>query len=367
MRMGNAWWIGVAFSWGCGGASDSGGPMDAGPFTGAAMSTSGGSADDDGDADGDGESDGDDTDDGIPMPDAGGGADPDLPWSVTGRCHEAPPAGATAPPPPPIYSGGVCPALTPGYVTNFLSGGRQREFAFVVPSDYDPAGTYPLVLMWYHLSGDAMAFVSQLGAQTLADAGQAIIVVPQATGDFEFVWPSTPLDNGQSAVDLAMFDDVLACVAEQYAVNTSCVSSVGVSAGGLWTAFLGQHRGQYLASNLVVSGGYPNEFAGAWWPWQTSPHKFASAVIWGGPNDMLGIDFHEASLNYIDHVRGDGHFVMECEHTGGHGIPPVDANSMADPIAAVVEFIVDHPYWQEGTSLLQTEGMPAHWPSYCHL
>jgi hypothetical protein len=309
----------------------------------------------------------DDDDDGPAVPlDAGAGPPPD-PSTITGRCHEPDPPGAVVPPPVPTYSGGVCPAIAPGYVTGFLSQGRAREFALVVPSNYDPEGTYPLVFMWYHLSGDAMEFVAQIGAQTLADTAQAIFVVPQATGDFEFVWPSTPLDNGQAAVDLGFFDDLLACVSAQYAANPSCVASAGVSAGGLWTAFLGQRRGQYLASNLVISGGYPQEFAGTWWGWQPSPHRFASAVIWGGPTDKLGIDFHAASLNYLDHVRGDGHFVMTCEHTGGHGLPPLDDDGAGDPITAIVEFVVDHPYWQDGTSWLEDEGIPAHWPSYCSL
>jgi hypothetical protein len=361
-----SWCVTWGLAIGCGGeaSEDPFGPVvqptvpDGGDASGG-LDTGVDDADTDGTADDDAGSDGDPMMPMMPMM-------PTVP-TITGRCHEAPPAGAVSPPPPPVYSGGACPMLEPGYVTGFTSQGRARELALVVPTDYDDARIYPLVFMWYHLSGDAMSFVDTLGAQAIADSAQAILVVPQATGDFEFVWPDTPLDVGQSAVDLGLFDDALACLSAQYSVNPSCVSSLGVSAGGLWTAYLGQQRGQYLASNLVVSGGYPTEFGSAWWSWTPSPHKFASLVIWGGPSDQLGIDFHAASTNYITHVRGDGHFVLECEHTGGHGLPPVDPSGASDAIAAVAEFIVDHPYWQEGTSLLQTEGIPAHWPGYCHL
>lgn len=322
---------------------------------------------------GEGEGTGDAGDDGQPPPsdetgDEGGtDAGDDGPPMQIGLCHTEPPPGAKMPPPPPAYSGGVCPVIEPGYATGFLSQGKSREFAFVVPSDYDPSRSYPLVFAWYHLTGNAMDFVGTLGAQALADKTQMMLVVPQDTGDFQFVWPDTPLDNGQAEVDLGLFDDLLACLSEQYAVNPSCVASAGVSAGGLWTAFLGQRRGQYLASNLAFSGGYPTEFGAAWWAWMTSPHRFASLVLWGGPSDELGINFHEASLRYIDALKGDGHVLVQCEHSGGHGVPPPEPGQTEPPFAVIFEFILDHPYWLDGTSPLQTEGIPPHWPSYCEM
>ncbi len=300
--------------------------------------------------------------------DSDGGSDdgpPDAPTAPFGRCAEAPPPGASVAPPPPAYSGGVCPGLEPGYNTNFLSQGRQRELALVIPSSYDPAHRYPLVFVWYHLTGNAMDFTDILGAQALADAMQMIFVVPQDTGDFEFVWPDTPLDVAQSQVDLGMFDDVYACLSQQYSINAACVSSAGVSAGGLWTAYLGQQRGQYLASNLAFSGGYPTELGGAWWPWSSSPHTFASLVLWGGPTDQLILDFHAASLNYIDHLRGDGHMVVTCEHTGGHGVPVPDQAGDPPPFEAIFDFILDHPYWDPGGSPYQDSGLPDSFPSYC--
>lgn len=353
---------------GCGDASGED-PFTQPPGTaadaGVAEDDTGGPAPQDDEGTGDAPSD-DGTDASDPPTDDTGTDAGELPPEPFGLCHtEQPPAGAPIPPPPPAYSGGVCPAIAPGYVTNFLSQGRQREFAFVVPSDYDPARTYPLVFAWYHLSGNAMDFVSTIGAQTLADQTQMMLVVPQATGDFQFVWPDTPLDNGEAQVDLGFFDDLLACVSEQYAVNASCVASAGVSAGGLWTAFLGQRRGQYLASNLAFSGGYPTEFGAAWWPWMTSPHRFASLVLWGGPSDELGLNFHEASLRYIDELKGDNHFLVRCEHSGGHGAPPPEPGETEPPFAVIFEFILDHPYWLDGTSPLQAEGIPPHWPSYC--
>lgn len=277
-----------------------------------------------------------------------------------GLCAMDPPGGSPVPPAAPAYSGGACPMLMPGYNTGFMAGGRTREFALIVPSDVDDTGTYPLLFAWYHISGNAMDFVDDIQAQSLADAARGIIVIPQDSGMFDAKWPDTPLDIGQSDVDLSFFDDLYACISQQYAINTNCVSSLGVSAGGLWTSYLGTVRGQYFASDLTVSGGHPSEIVGPWWPWN-SPRKFAALVMWGGPTDMLGIDFNAASLNLVNDYTGSQHFVLRCEHTNGHGFPPPGDG---DPFATAMHFVRNHPFWLNGDSPLHM-GLPAFYPSYC--
>jgi hypothetical protein len=168
-------------------------------------------------------------------------------------------------------------------------------------------------------------------------------------------------------VDLGLFDDIYACVSEKFSINRNCVSSLGVSAGGLWTSFLGQRRGQYLASNLVASGGHPIEFGGAWWGWQSSPHKFAGLVLWGGPADQLGIDFNQASLHYMSELHGDNHFVLRCEHDGGHGLPPnIDPNDPAS-FDSLFHFMLNNPYWTAENSPLLASGLPEFYPDFCEV
>ena len=348
---------------------------DEDPFGGSPSPSSAGQVGDTGEMD-DGE-DPTDSDDGAssdggmdPAGDGGPAADggmDDPPPEPTGLCHQEPPAGAPNPPAPKAYSGGSCPAIEPGYNTGFSSDGRNREFMFIAPSDHDPSRTYPLVFAWYHISGNAMDFVEYIDVQALADERQMLIVVPQDSGMFQATWPMTPLDNDQAHVDLVFFDDLLSCISEQFSVNANCVASAGVSAGGLWTSFLGQRRGKWLSSNLVFSGGYPTEFGQYWWGWQKSPHTFASLVLWGGPSDQLGINFHEASLNYKSHLNGDGHYIVSCQHDNGHGAPPPEPGETDPPIGALFDFVLDHPYWYEATSPYVTEGPPDDLPSYCSL
>jgi len=314
--------------------------------------------DDDGDT---GVDDGADSGDAGDSATSGGDTDPTAgePFDH-GLCGEPAPMGSPVPPQPPGYSAGACPMLQPGYNVGFTAGGLTREFALIVPNAVDDTGTYPLVFAWYHISGDAMDFVNDIDAQALADAGRAIIVIPQDSGMFETVWPDTPLDIAQSDVDLAMFDDLYACISQQFPINTNCVGSLGVSAGGLWTSYLGTKRGEYLASNVTVSGGHPSEFVGPWWPW-TSPRKFAALVMWGGPSDVLGIDFHAASLNLVADYTGSDHFLLRCEHGGGHGVPPAGDG---DPLQMALHFMRNHPFWLDGASPLDM-GLPAFYPSYC--
>lgn len=369
--VGIATWLGASSTIACAGdESDAEGSFSA---TAPTQPTTVGDSGDDGLTDDDGESGLDDDDGGSGVDDAdatdagdddpsgtdGDTTDGGVPFEP-GLCGEAPPMGAPVPPGPPGYSGGACPAFVPGYNVGFTAGGLTREFALIVPNDVDDTGTYPLVFAWYHISGNAMDFVNDIQGQALADAARAIIVIPQDTGMFETVWPDTPLDIGQSGVDLAMFDDLYACISQQYAINTNCVSSLGVSAGGLWTSYLGSVRGQHLASNLTISGGHPDEFVGPWWPWN-SPRKFAGLVMWGGPTDVLGIDFHAASQNLVGDYVGSNHFVLRCEHAGGHGVPPAGDG---DPLQTALHFVRNHPFWLDGASPLDM-GFPPFYPSYC--
>lgn len=350
----------------CGGGEDSGGDGDEASTVGAGASATAATLGDD--TDGGSEGDGGDTPASTTVPattgaDQGGSDDGtsggEVPFDA-GLCGEAVPDGSPVPPAPPAYSGGACPMLQPGYNTGFMAGGHSREFALIVPSDVDDTGTYPLLFAWYHISGNAMDFVNDIDAQALADESRAIIVIPQDSGMFQAKWPDTPLDIGQSGVDLALFDDLYACISQQYAINQQCVSSLGVSAGGLWTSYLGTVRGQYLASDLTISGGHPSEIVGPWWPWN-SPRPFATLVMWGGPTDMLGIDFNAASLNLLADYGGSGHFILRCEHTNGHGVPPAGDG---DPLRTAIHFVRNHPFWQDGDSPLDN-GLPSFYPSYC--
>lgn len=296
------------------------------------------------------------------------------------RCGAPAPEGAELPPPLPSYGGGACPAIVPGRNT-IRTGGVDRQFIVIVPSDFDPTTErLPIVFMWHWLQGDADGMVMHGQAQASADALRLIAVVPEKRGDlaisipfvgeFDPVWPY--LESASEArveQEAVFFDDMLACVAETFPVDESCVSTVGVSAGALWAAQLIQLRGERLASAIIMSGGIGPATSGIGSSlglevrgWTGAPHAMPILLGWGGPSDQCGLAFERASMNLEGEL--DRHFVMECVHNCGHTVPPVDP---AVGLRALYGFALDHPYWlRDGESrYLTLDALPTEVPDWC--
>src|SRR5262249_45510776 len=148
---------------------------------------------------------------------------------------QPPPPGAPKPPPPKAYSGGVCPTLVAGD-NAFLSMGNMREVKVAVPANLQPNEVLPVIFLWHWLKGSPQDFYDKGEVQTAVDTQRFLAVLPKSKGDLLFEWTFSIVDS-QARMDeeLAFFDDLQSCVSEQFNVNASCVSSVGVSAGALFT------------------------------------------------------------------------------------------------------------------------------------
>ncbi|MBX3269621.1 MAG: hypothetical protein KF729_05140 [Sandaracinaceae bacterium] len=315
------------------------------------------------------------TDAAAPSPDAGAidaGAPPpprDL------RCGDPAPDDAELPPPLPRYSGGACPTLAPGD-NELRSRGGLRRFTLVVPSDLAPGERAPLVVMWHHLGGSASSLYSHGQAQESADTLRFIAAIPEKKGDLEInlgfarfdpAWPY--LDTASDArveEEAVFFDDMIACIAEQYAIDESCISTAGVSAGALWSAQLMQQRAERLASVILLSGGIgpatTNGFVDVR-RWRGTSHAMPVLLGWGGPRDQCGLDFQRASRNLGAALTSAGHFVQECVHNCGHAAPPVDPDV---GLPLLWRFALDHPYWlRDGESPYLAAGVPERTPSWC--
>ena len=274
-------------------------------------------------------------------------------------CAMTPPAGSPTPPPTPTYAG-ACPGLVAGH-NLITSSGSTRDFRLVVPAGYDPSRSYPLFFLWHWLRGSADSFYSEGDVQSAADTQHFIAVIPEAKGDLSYTWPFTVIDSSSRInEDLQLFDDMLACVSAQYSINNACVTSVGVSAGALWTDQLAGARGQYLSSFISLSGGT----GGYVRPWSGSAHRMAALVLWGGPTDMCVVDMNAASLNLEAGLTAGGNFLVECVHNCGHSTPPIVGTPSL--LAPLWKFVLQHPYWlPAGTSPFQTTGLPSDFPEWC--
>jgi hypothetical protein len=292
---------------------------------------------------------------------------------------DTPPA-RTEPPPYPTYSGGKCPTLVYGSTSDtavnlhFASSGDDRQFRLLVPKSYDGTTPYPLMFAWHWLNASSGSFVSQGELESATEQMRFIAVLPDdlkgsdGKKTYQLDWPFAEAWGQEK--ELTFFDDLLACVDEQFKVDHHKVYGVGVSAGGLWVTYLSTTKHvQWLAAVESLSGGLGDEF-GVWkMDYAPQPNKFPALVLWGGPSDWLGLSFEEASMRYRDALIADGHFVVTCTHDKGHAMPPIpeptDGTTKFKPLW---EFMLDHPYGlPAGTSPWQKTGLPPDMPPWCEI
>jgi predicted esterase len=345
-----------------GSSGDGDGDGDATPGDGDGNPGDGDGTPGDGDGtpgDGDGDGDGSPGDgDGSPML-------PMLPL-----CGTEPPMGAQLAPELPTY-GGICPDLETGTEVTFASGGGDRSFIFVAPTDLQEDEVLPVMVMFHWLGGDANGFYEKAEVQYAADYYRFIALIPNGRDIDQFIpfkWPFSIADlDAFMEEDFQLFDDLLACAAEQYNVDKECVSAIGVSAGALFSAQLAGRHGDRLASFLSLSGGVGG-FVKNWAP---GGNKMPALVLWGGPQDFcIAIDFQVGSLDLEQELEANGHPIVECIHNCTHGTPPLEIppETPDKPLFGMAwEFMLAHPYWLEDGYSPYSEfpELPSPWPEWC--
>lgn len=290
----------------------------------------------------------------------GGPIDPGGPFDVL--CGTTPPEGAEVPPPLPEPSG-ACPPFIPGWNT-FSSSGNARDVYVLAPSDLQPGEQLPVAFLWHWLGGSAEDFIEEADVQNAVDQFRFLALVPAEKGDVLFRWPFSTVDSDERMEEeFVFFDDMLACAAQTYPVDNTCVSSVGVSAGALFTSQLGWARSEYLSSIIVLSGGV----GGLVKPWNGAEHILPAMVLWGGPDDVcIALNFTDTSENLENELMADGHAVVECRHNCGHSAPPFESGKPdLTPFAGMWKFFLDHPYWLEDGETPWAAGTPASLPEWC--
>lgn len=299
---------------------------------------------------------------------------PDTDGGPSARCGDTPPDGAVLAPEIPAFAGiGSCPVIETGYVDGFPGNvmkqsveGKMldRTFLVIAPDDMQPDERLPVMFMWHWLGGEAKAFYEKADTQNAVNEKRFIAVIPDGRSDLLFKWPFSALDS-QAALeaDFQLFDDMLACVNEQFNVDKDCVSSVGVSAGALFTDQLAGGRGDHLSSILSLSGGT----GGLIKPWVPPAHKMPAMVLWGGSNDFcIAINFQDTSHDLEMHLVDGGHFVLECIHNCNHSTPPFPTPPGMTAFAPLWDFFLDHPYWlAPGESPYNQSGVPDSMPPWC--
>jgi len=297
-------------------------------------------------------------------------------------CDAPLPENAAMPTQPALPAAG-CPVLMPGSNT-ITSGGKTRSFLLVEPANFAATETLPVLFLWHWIGGDANDFLVRGQVQQAADEQRFLAIIPVSEGATVFAtslntkWPFD-ITQSQARMDeeFLFFDDMLACAEQQLHINQSCVSTIGVSAGALFTDQLIQARANMLASFVSLSGGVNDTIIKPWVG--TGTHKAPGVVLWGGdgpPNmdgnkDILGcfgigMDFSVASRDMETGLVADGHFIVECRHNCGHVEPPLDTPPGESKFASMWEFAMNHPFYLgTGQSPYTQTGLPPSMPAWC--
>ena len=244
-----------------------------------------------------------------------------------------------------------CPDMVAGRTTDFVSAGVEREFELIVPASYDPAVPAPLTFVLHGIGSSIDAMKEEPAMETGAAAAGHILVLPQANPRGGTVaWD--PIAPPGINVDIALFDDLLFCIGEQYTIDESRVHLLGDSLGGIFGGALVATRSEAIASASLNAGGFlQGKTEGA--------IPIPTLVTWGGVDDVSnGQSFEFLAREMLETLSADGHFAIQCDNGLGHGGP------YADTWAYTYRFFADHP---QGTieSPYSAAGLPGVFPDYC--
>lgn len=244
----------------------------------------------------------------------------------------------------PAYSLGACPALVEG-VNTFATGEGSYSVTLRLPAE--PQGA-PVVFVWHWLGGSAAQAYRFMQLDAVRGDDAVIFVLPDSSGS-PYEWRFTARPEGNP--DLLLFDDLLSCLSQQFEVDLNHVTATGMSAGGLWTSYLTLHRAEWLSATAPLSGGTPGA------AYETPAAPIPVLMTWGGPSDTYGpLSFDEATQDMIAGLRGDGHFVVACEHDQGHTLPP-------GGVDYAYRFLMDHPLGLAAEPY--AAGLPSGFPAWC--
>lgn len=255
---------------------------------------------------------------------------------------------------------GACPELGGGTIDNpptvaFPVGTGSRSGLVW----YDPSsgGGGPLVFVFHGAGGeprDAIAMLSSEAIDNILDLGGVVIApVSDPAASVEWFLVNTGAQN-----DLVMMDSMVACAAEQANIDPFHIHSMGFSAGGLHTSQASVRRSSYIASVVTYSGGLS---LGAT-PDTNDAAPSALMFHGGGSDNVSGLSFQGASVNYAEYITDRGAYALLCNHNSGHTYPPNETGVWRR--ADAYNFFLDHPYGVDPLPYA-ANGIPDWVPSYC--
>lgn len=232
---------------------------------------------------------------------------------------------------------GTCPTIQNGQVAFPQDSGRVVHFRM----DNNPSTKGPLIFLWHgsetpdttdaEATTTANNLLQSSTVTNLVNSGAVLAIMKMHTAS---TW-----DNANSWStsnrDLTLVDAVTACANAQNLIDPKRIHTSGMSWGGYQSSHLAYLRSNYIASAVVMSGGFTGSpSSGAI---QRPTNKFATITTLGS------VAAGELKLvvaplqGFRDFAKSNGQFVIDCQHSGGH-IPIPSGGPMQQ------RFFQDHPY-----------------------
>lgn len=250
-------------------------------------------------------------------------------------------------------SSGECPDLSASGTSTFLSSDEERTVTVLLPESAD--GPMPVVFFFHGLMDPASTpqpteyMATALGLQDLADEYGAVVILPESPVESMFglefyLWDV--LGDGQK--DLALFDDLRTCAAQELDIDLDRVIAMGFSGGALWTTEVLSQRADTLAAAIEMSGGADVEIPLAEDPiaeYDTPAWPLPVLLQSGGANDiwpnasLVIVDFTAATDTLEQELIEDGSLVVRCEHSSGHTVTNTG-------FSLAVDWAMNHSYQQ---------------------
>jgi polyhydroxybutyrate depolymerase len=154
-----------------------------------------------------------------------------------------------------------------------------RTYRLSVPTTYDSNTPLPLLFGFHGVGGTGAQTQTSFNLESSnTGGGKAIFVYPDALpkqepndGGVALDWV-TPLGASNQGIDFAFFEALVSEIESKYCVDTSHVFATGISAGGIFTNFVGCWYGDILRAIAPVASEKP---------WST-PHNSPANMLCTG-------------------------------------------------------------------------------------
>ena len=234
-----------------------------------------------------------------------------------------------------------------GVNKGFVVDGQDRRFYLKLPNAATFSGPRPLMFYFHGTGGKGTEFSNTTAEAQLLEAG-FIVVGPY--GELNgTIWPEWDgmrdlTDETRPNRDIALFDNLVDCLAGHFSVDAKRIYISGISAGGIMVNRLLRSRSNVLAGGLAASGVF--ELTGTSKPEDLD--SMAVIVTWGGDNDewggknggkeVPGINFAEQSAMASQHYETAAK--VNQVYCRGHELGHAWLSSV-EPF--MIEFLTAHP------------------------